>query len=83
MEIVSVSISDVQIGDHHTYIEHMPFIRNAIETSITDLISSSNNLPDFEGGYNTWKEAWDNGKAGAFDIPVKQAVDYITQVANG
>ena len=52
----------------------MPFSVKSIERSVTDLIDQRNNLPDFSEGYNKWRQAWDEGKAGFWTSNVKEAI---------
>lgn len=54
---------------------HMPFKEAAVRSSITQLVSQSASIPEFQAGYDTWKKAHLAGQAGAFDITVSAALD--------
>ena len=53
-------------------IQHLPFSKEAIDKSVTRLIETAKQLPDYEDGYDEWRKAFDNGKAGVFRITVKE-----------
>lgn len=65
---------------YSSFIGHLPFSEKSISASVTELVGQHNNLPDFSEGYNQWKEAWDNGKAGYWTIDLKDAIDGIDKV---
>jgi hypothetical protein len=52
-------------------IQHLPFSRDAVEKSVTKLVGTAKQLPDYKDGYDEWRTAFDNGKAGIFSITVK------------
>jgi hypothetical protein len=60
-------------------IGHLPFAKEAVGKSVTTLISEGNTLPDFMGGYSSWKEAFDAKKGGIFTISVGEAVKYLEE----
>ena len=86
--VVHVAVTDININnpqmenEKSNEISHLPFSKESILKSLTDLDSSDNNLPDFEEGYNEWKQAFDSGKGGIFTIEVKEAVEYVEQIMN-
>ena len=63
-------------------IQHLPFSADSIMGSVTDFIKHLDPVPDFEAGYEQWKEAYDAKKAGYWTIPVKEAVEAVYQVMN-
>jgi hypothetical protein len=69
-------------GGYSDEIGHLPFSKDALLKSVTTLVSSGNKLPDYKGGYDVWKEAFDNNKAGVFSITVSQAVQFVEQAMN-
>ena len=54
-------------GNIVTDIPHLPFQEQAIQQSITKLSRTDASVPPFEEGYNTWKQAYLQGQAGAFE----------------
>ncbi len=52
----------------------MPISEAAVRQSVTRKLRDDAPLPDFEGGYRTWRAAYDRGKGGIFTIPVSEAV---------
>jgi len=84
-EIVHVAVNGLKLGSDSangklmTEIGHMPFDKKAIEQSLTECEGIVDQLPDFMGGYNEWKEAFDSGKGGVFTIEVRKAVAFIDE----
>lgn len=60
-------------------IGHLPLSKEAILKSVTTLVSENNKLPQYEEGYNSWKDAFDNNKGGIFSITVQEAVKYVEE----
>ncbi|MFZ4059405.1 MAG: hypothetical protein ACOYKE_14780, partial [Ferruginibacter sp.] len=56
---------------------HLPFSITALEDSVTELINQVNELPEFLNGYEHWKSAFDEGKAGVWKLPVHEVVEAI------
>ncbi len=83
--IIHIFISDVDIpnddapGGKTTFIAHMPYAEEALEASVIDLESEVEALPDYESGYQLWRQAFNAGEAGVFDVPVSQAIDFVEQ----
>ena len=87
--VVHISIAGVRVRNPHTptgyseTIGHMPLSREAIEKSVTALLEERASLPAaWQDGYDEWRRAVDEGRGGAFSIPVKDAVEYIEQTIN-
>jgi hypothetical protein len=79
--VVHITVSNVKIHSEElnrdSEISHMPFSEEALETSVVELLDMVVDLPDFEDGYEDWKEAFLNGNAGVFSVSVAKAVDFI------
>ena len=69
-------------GGLYKEIPHLPFSKAAIDKSITKLIRTSKELPDYKGGYDEWRKAFDSGEAGIFTITVKESIDVTEQTIN-
>jgi hypothetical protein len=86
--IIHVALSGLKIKNPHgaegvsETIDHLPFSKEAVVESVTELINLENQLPDFMEGYKDWKEAFEHGKGGVFTITVKEAVEYVEQTMN-
>ncbi len=83
--IAHISVSDVVIPspDSDTprdSIGHMPIDAGILESSVTELVHQSVPLPDFTEGYEIWREAFDQGQAGVFDLPVSECVGFMEEV---
>lgn len=63
-------------------IQHLPFSKEAIDKSVTKLTGTTKKLPNYQAGYNQWKTAFDNGKAGVFTITVKESIDAMEKSMN-
>lgn len=56
--------------------DHMPFNEDSINISVDKLISDNATVPDFEEGYNYWKEHFLMGDAGIYSISVADALAF-------
>lgn len=61
---------------------HLPFAEVAINESAVKLLKKKVDLPDYEEGYNLWKEAFDNKRAGVYTITLAKAVDIMEAALN-
>jgi len=79
-QVVHIRVNGIRMknplkGNIVTDIPHLPFGEMAVQKSITKLIRSSNAIPEFQVGYDTWKKAYLSGHAGAFDSSVGATLD--------
>jgi hypothetical protein len=54
-------------------ISHLPFSEAAIDGSLTEL-DREGPVPDFREGYQTWRDAFDQHKAGVWTVSVAEVV---------
>src|SRR6478609_6176643 len=78
--IVHIAVTGLSYGNGQDTIRHLPFAEHAIEQSVTNLEQASGAIPDFNEGYQMWREAFDAGKAGVFTIPVAEVCDAVTGI---
>ena len=84
-DIVHIFISDLDIPNANApegktiFIGHLPFESKALADSVTELESETEELPDFDSGYQLWREAFDNSEAGVFNVAVSEAIDFVQQ----
>jgi hypothetical protein len=69
--IVHVRVDGIRLkncsgGPSPTTIGHAPFTKDALDRSVTKLIEQRHALPDYEQGYNSWREAC----GGVYTIPL-------------
>lgn len=74
-QVVHVRIDGIRMrnpvkGNIVTDIPHLPFRGAAIERSVKKLLQKSSPVPDFKEGYGIWRQAYDAGRAGAFETDV-------------
>ena len=63
---------------------HLPFSEESIEASVTNLLRANQPLPeDYKEGYETWYNAFMEGKAGVFTMPVARVVNMIEETMSG
>jgi hypothetical protein len=60
----------------------MPYAEEALTRSVTALSASGREVPAFEEGYHTWKEAFDQDKAGVWTMPLAECIAAMEQVMN-
>ncbi|MEK6256172.1 MAG: hypothetical protein N2C13_02500 [Chloroflexota bacterium] len=64
-------------GNTISEISHLPFTTEALDRSVTKLLETTTDLPDFQGGYDTWRKNFDSGKSGVFTTTLVEAVTNI------
>lgn len=86
--IIHIAVRDLKIkrsDNPENYLDkvnHMPFTEEAIDKSINKLIKEKAELPDFESGYDLWREAFDEGRAGVYTITIAEAVSVTESTLN-
>lgn len=75
--LVHVAVTGMLLPNGGTSAGHLPFTEGAVVQSVTSLEKESVPLPDYQGGYSLWRKAFDEGKAGAFTIPAKDAIEAV------
>jgi len=79
-QVVHLRVDRIQIqnplkGNVVTDIPHLPFKELAVRQSITKLVHQVPSVPEFQEGYDTWKKAYLQGQAGAFETTVSATLD--------
>ena len=69
-------------GGFSKEVPHSPVSKETLDKSVTRLLGTKPENPDYLGGYKTWKEAFDAGKAGVFTIELREIVDGVEQAIN-
>lgn len=59
---------------------HVPVTQSTLDESVTKLIGTASDLPDNSEGYTIWRTAFDDHKAGVFDLPLKDIVRCLEEV---
>ncbi|TVV44189.1 hypothetical protein FOT50_10960 [Thalassolituus sp. C2-1] len=81
--IYHISVSDVKVKNPHidggisNELPHFPVSEETLKKSLVKLIGKSSPNPDYVEGYNTWKEAFDAGKAGIFTVPISEIIGFV------
>ncbi len=57
---------------------HMPISAPALDSSVLKLLDHNSDIPDFQSGYDHWKQA----RGGVFSITVAQALDHVELAVN-
>ena len=78
-EVVHIRVDDIQMinpatGAEFNAMPHMPFQAKALQRSLIRRVGKTVQVPEFNEGYAYWKSAFDEEKAGAFKISVRQAL---------
>lgn len=66
-----------------TVLPHAPVDQDSLEKSFLEFQGYTDTPPDISEGYSIWREAFDSGDAGAFNIPISQVVQYIEDIVAG
>lgn len=79
-EIVHIHVNGLRLrnpqlpGGYSSEIGHLPYSAAALRESVVKLDTVGVELPEFEEGYQQWKSAFDEGRAGVWSVPVSDAV---------
>ena len=85
-EVFHISILGVKLRNHRVpggfqpAMHHAAVTRGTLDQSLRELTAESNDDPTWESGYAVWREAYDNGDAGVFDLGVPAILGYIEMV---
>jgi hypothetical protein len=81
--VVHIHVSNLSIPNASapsgktTEIRHMPFADESLAASVTALESTTDQIPDFQEGYDQWRSAVNDGQGGIFTIDVVDGVTFI------
>jgi hypothetical protein len=81
--VIHVAITGINISNPRTasgyqnHLPHLPYAEDAVSKSVTELVGEVEELPDYAEGYNNWKAAFDDGKAGVWTLGLKETVQAI------
>lgn len=85
-EIVSISFGGLKFINPHSdtgfgeTISHAPVEKKALLNDQIKLLESGVELPEYEEGYKTWRQAFEAGDGGYFTIPPEKVVEYIIEI---
>lgn len=86
--IIHIRIQGLRMKNPHaklgltSFATHLPCSEEAIDQSVTEVLEANSLLPDYEEGYQQWREAFDAGSAGVWGIPVAEMIDAMEIVLN-
>src|SRR5262249_14963687 len=87
-QIFHISVAKVRVRNRHApsgvidELPHFPVSKQTLEASCTKLVGKSAPNPEYVEGYNEWKRAFDQGKAGVFTISVAEIVQIVEDTLN-
>ncbi len=69
-------------GGEQQALSHVPITKEALEASVTGEPRRVTAVPDISEGYIIWHDAFIQGRAGVFTMPVKEVVQHIEDAFN-
>lgn len=87
-QIVHIAVNGLKIKNKNVKggitreISHLPFDKESIKSSLKELESETDKIPEFIDGYNKWKKAFENDEAGVFTSEIKYAVEFVDKSIN-
>ena len=69
-------------GGVQDHLAHAPVSQESLEASVTKLLQSGAPMPNISEGYTAWLLAFSQRKAGVFNMPVKDIVQFIENAFN-
>jgi hypothetical protein len=85
-EVFHVSILSVKLRNHRVpggaqpAMHHAAVLRTTLDKSLREVTPITNDDPAWENGYAVWRQAYDNGDAGVFELSVPEILAYIEMV---
>lgn len=85
-EVFHVSLKGVKLRNHRVpggfqpAMHHAVMNRAALDRSVVAMVGEADSDEAWMDGYAVWRQAYDNGDAGVFDIPADQILGYIEKV---
>ncbi|MBM7845441.1 hypothetical protein [Herpetosiphon giganteus] len=85
--IFHISIAGVDVKNPHSpepinQLNHFPVVASTLEQSLTELVDTNVSNPGFMEGYDSWREAFVQGKAGVFNISVSEIINIVEEMIN-
>ncbi len=86
--IIHIAVRDLKMKNPRSpdgisdKVDHMPFAEEAMNKSAVKILKEKVDLPDYEEGYNMWREAFEAGHAGIYTITLAEAVDVMEAALN-
>ena len=85
-EVFHVSILGVRLRNHRVpggaqpAMHHAAVLRTTLDKSLRELTPASDHDAAWESGYAVWRQAYDNGDAGVFELSIAEILGYIEMV---
>ncbi|HEY4092910.1 MAG TPA: hypothetical protein VGN46_15460 [Luteibacter sp.] len=85
-EVFHISILGVKLRNHRMpggiqpAMHHAAVARATLDNSLLEYTGDGDDDESWMDGYAVWRQAYDNGDAGLFDIPVTGILSYIEMV---
>ncbi|QWT18796.1 hypothetical protein KPL74_13710 [Bacillus sp. NP157] len=85
-QVFHVSILDVKLRNHRvpggiqSAMHHAAVNRATLDQSVLECVGEGEDDETWMDGYAVWRQAYDNGDAGVFDIAVADILGYIEMV---
>ncbi len=83
--IINISLDNLKIRSSHSEdgfingLSHSPCSQESINNSVISLVGKVEQLPDFQEGYDEWKTAFDEGKAGVFGGSIQEIISTLEE----
>ena len=85
-EVFHISILDVKLRNHRVpgglqpAMNHAAVARATLDASLVEVKGAADSDESWRDGYAVWRQAYDNGDAGIFEIPIPEILGYIEMV---
>lgn len=85
-EVFHLSFLDVKLRNHRVpggfqrAMHHAAVPRATLDQSLLEMVGPGDTDERWKNGYTIWRQAYDNGDAGVFDIPLADILGYLEQV---
>lgn len=86
--IFHISVSGVHVKNRRAAsgetkeLPHFPVSKETLEKSCIKRVGKTKPNENYREGYNQWKQAFDQGQAGVFTIPVSEIISFVESTVN-
>jgi hypothetical protein len=86
--IIHIALKDLKIKNSRSSngitdtMNHLPFAEEAISKSAVKLLKEKAELPNFVEGYNLWRDAFNQKRAGVYTITIAEAIKVAEESLN-
>ena len=81
VRVYHLHVTNVKLpGNDNAVLGHTPVNAKTLDASLTEMVDTTEEVPDISEGYRAWKSDFRDGRAGVFEIPIHEIVNIYDQL---